>query len=161
LHERCTLDILPADGRLTMKESPDSRFKPADRRWNLFGMVIGTAVGALPAAIPDPVGPFVNWVAFGTLVGFMVPFGIYSHGHSDALRDLRFAWFLGTSGGLIGGVVGAVAWFLGKPLEPEMGLCATCTAGFFAGFLVVDRYLLHLDTRRRHEESLWEHPESE
>ena len=33
-------------------------------------MIVGTVVGALPAAIPAPVGPFVMWIAFG--VWFLV-----------------------------------------------------------------------------------------
>jgi len=144
-----------------MKESPDTRFKPADRRWNLFGMVIGTAVGVLPATIPDPVGPFVNWVALGTIFGCMVPFTFFLHGHWDALRDQRLCWFLGITGAVIGGLVGGGAWFVGMPMEPGGGLCATCTGGFFAGFYVVDRYLRRLDARRREEERVWERPESE
>jgi len=144
-----------------MKESPDVRFKPADRRWNLFGMVIGTMVGALPAAIPHPVRPFVNWVALGILYGFIAPFSFFLHGHWDALRDQRFCWFLGITGAVIGGIVGAGGWFLGMPLKPRLGLIATCTGGLFAGIFLVDRYLKRLDARRLEEERLWERPEEQ
>jgi len=138
-----------------MNESPETEFKPADRRWNLFGMVIGTMIGALPAAIPDPVGPFINWVALGVLYGFITPFCFFLHGHWDALRDARFCWFLGITGAVIGGFIGAGVWFIGTPVKPELGLAATCTGGFFAGFFLVDRYLKRLDARRLEEERLW------
>jgi hypothetical protein len=145
---------------MTKSESGDGRFKPADRRWNLVGMIVGTVVGALPAAIPAPAGPFVMWVAFGVLIGFMFPFGAMVHQFDfDDLRNPRKAWFLGSLGGVIGGLGGAIAWYLGKTLEPGMGICATCTGGFFAGFFVVDSYLKTLDARRLKEENVWQRPE--
>ncbi|MGE5193322.1 MAG: hypothetical protein ACM3U2_12575 [Deltaproteobacteria bacterium] len=68
-----------------MRESLNTRFKPAVRRWNFFGIVLGTAPGAVPAAIPSPVGPVVTWVTFGAMVGFIIPMGMIVHGHFCAL----------------------------------------------------------------------------
>jgi len=119
-------------------------------------MIVGTAVGALPVAIPAPVGPLVMWIAFGVFVGFMLPFAAALHHFSfDEIRRPKKAWFLGSLGGGIGGLAGAIAWYFGEPLGPGKGLCATCTGGFIAGFLVVDSYLKNVDARRREEERLW------
>jgi len=123
-------------------------------------MLIGTMVGAAPAAFPDPVAAFLNWVVLGIGIGFMFPFFCFLHGHWDQLRDLRFCWFLGTTGAIIGGAIGVGIWFVGRPLEPGVGLTATCMGGLFAGFFLVDRYLKCLDARRREEERLWERPEN-
>src|SRR5437879_6005184 len=131
-----------------MQASEERRFKPADRRWNLVGMIVGTVVGALPAAIPAPVGPFVMWIAFGVFIGFLVPFAAALHHlNFDDIRSPKKAWFLASFWGAIGGLGGAIAWYLGEPLGPGRGIGATCTGGFLAGFVVVDSYLKNLDAR--------------
>lgn len=142
-----------------MKERSDAPFEPADRRLNLFGMILGTGFGALPAALPEPISLLVNWVAVGILIGFLFPFGVLAHGHWHVPHSSKSLWFLGIGGAAVGGVAGAVAWGIGRPLDPVMGLCSTCTGGFFAGFIVVDSYLRRLDARRRQDENLWRRPE--
>jgi hypothetical protein len=76
-----------------MKESPDVRFKPADRRWNLVGMVIGAIVGAVPAAFPGPIAAFVNWVVLGIGFGFMIPFYFSCMGIGMNFATYDFAGF--------------------------------------------------------------------
>ncbi len=132
----------------------DSRFKPADRRWNLLGMLVGTGLGALSAVIPAPVGPLLSFGSLGALVGFMLPLW-KAHHYCDKVTQ-RTLWTICGVGAVLGGLFGMLAWLMGPPLKPEAAVTATGTCGLLVGFAVVDTYLKRYDARRRQEESLWD-----
>lgn len=141
----------------TSGQQANSRFKPADRRWNLVGMAVGTTVGVLPALIPAPIGPILMWIVIGSACGFFVPFLIFMHGAPADLDQKQF-WRYCRIIGLIGCLGGITAGVAEVPLPPEtFGL--TGTAGFLVGFAFVDKYLRRSDARRRQEELQWERPE--
>jgi hypothetical protein len=141
-------------GSMPRKQPVDSRFKPADRRWNLVGMLVGTTLGALPVIIPAPIGPALTFGSLGALVGFVVPLWKLHHWHEKMAP--RTLWMICGGGAVVGALFGVFAWLMGLPLKPEQGLTATGTCGLLAGFAVVDTYLKRYDARRRQEESLWD-----
>lgn len=128
-----------------MADPSGGRVKPADRRWVLLGMAMGTGVGALPAAVPDPVGSVLMWVCSGTFIGFVGPLLKLLVLLTPAGQKVW--WWLSGCGAVIGGLVGAVLGLQGQQ-PPEWAIMATCTCGFFAGFAVVEVYLRRLDARR-------------
>jgi hypothetical protein len=147
------LPVPLAPGPMIRIPPVETWFKPESRRWNLLGMAVGTALGALPAIIPPPVGALATWTCLGTLVGFMIPLLKLHHWHEQAGQ--KTLWRISAAGALIGGLFGAAASFAGQQMKPEEGLAATCTCGFLAGFFIVDSYLKNVDARRREEERLW------
>jgi hypothetical protein len=141
----------------TPGQQSTSRFKPADRRWNLVGMAVGTTIGVLPALIPAPIGPILMWIVIGSAFGFFVPFFIFMHGAPADIDQKQF-WRYCRIIGFIGCLGGTIAGVAGVPLPPET-IGWTGTAGFFVGFAFVDKSLRRSDARRRQEELQWERPE--
>lgn len=128
-----------------MQNEFQNKSRPANRKWTLVGMVLGTLVGAIPLVIPGPIHSIILWSTLGATGTVVVVLYSFSQNlmFNDQDHEINWAFLVGWPIG-IGLIFGTVMWLMSVEV-PEEAIAGPICFGFLGGYAIVEYILRRID----------------